>query len=133
MIRKGRWAVFRSSYEFVLYTLCMGLCTGLHVGCTGWYWGCTETYTTCTASHLWIVKVEKKCFLCWPFAGEDVVYLWDLRFITRGPVRKYPSVDGWVETLVREPRHGTLLAGGQGGITCSDFNTGITRLSLFSG
>lgn len=78
--------------------------------------------------------IVQTCILThWPFVGDTGAYLWDLRYISHGPVRKYTGAtagDGRVITLLREPRHGTLLAGGEGGIACSDFNTGIKGLSL---
>lgn len=68
------------------------------------------------------------------FTGGDgpFVYLWDLRFIDGGPVRQYMAATDEVGCLAREPRHGTLLGGGRGGIACWDLETG-TYCSAFKG
>lgn len=78
-------------------------------------------------SHVWDMQNCMGHVLCF-IGGTEEVYLWDLRNIDR-PVREYESPNGGVMTLLREPRHGTLLVGGWEGITCSDFNTGKGRLN----
>lgn len=60
--------------------------------------------------------------------GTSVVSLWDLRFISGGPVRQYAASTDTIRCLALEPRHGTLLGGGWRGITCWDRETGISRL-----
>lgn len=43
-----------------------------------------------------------------------------------GPVRHYDANGKGVYCLAREPRHGFLLAGGMGGITCWDSESGTS-------
>jgi hypothetical protein len=62
------------------------------------------------------------------------VYLWDVRYMTRGPVRQYEQP--WyrknrfktVNCIAVEPRHNTLLSGGIACIIRWDLKTGTSFL-----
>jgi WD40 repeat protein len=67
------------------------------------------------------------------FTGGEAgdVYLWDLRNMDAGYLCKYKTKkDNPPDCLAIEPRFGTLLGGGAGGITCWDLKTGTSWLEL---
>ncbi len=62
--------------------------------------------------------------------GSGNVYLWDVRYMTRGPVRQYEQ-PGYrknrfktVYCIAVEPHHNTLLSGGSASILRWDLHTG---------
>ncbi len=64
--------------------------------------------------------------------GIGHIYLWDLRYMSGGPVRDYKvfGVDNRhhqrITCLAVDPRQKTLLSGGTGGVVCWDLDTGAS-------